>query len=86
MLWWKIIQFGDGKLEIPLVKIPNSPLCPYQAYTNMCKLVPNEKSCLPWSEKLITYPQSQIPGKFCRHHYASPHETESIFKRQQGTC
>jgi hypothetical protein len=28
------------KLEIPLVKIPNSPLCPYQAYTNMCKLVP----------------------------------------------
>jgi len=39
----------------------------------------NEKSCLPWSEKLITYPQSQIPDKFCRHHYASPHETELVW-------
>jgi hypothetical protein len=38
--WSKTIQFGDRKLEIPLVKIPNSPLCSYQAYTNMCKLVP----------------------------------------------
>jgi hypothetical protein len=22
--------------------------------------------------------QSQIPGKFCRHHYSSPHETELV--------
>jgi hypothetical protein len=33
--WSKTIQFGDRKLEIPLVKIPNSPFCPYQAYTDL---------------------------------------------------
>ena len=38
----------------------------------------NENSCLPWREKLITYPQSQIPDKFCRHHSASPYETELV--------
>jgi hypothetical protein len=35
IVWSKTIQSGDRKLEIPLVKIPNSPLCPYQAYTVM---------------------------------------------------
>ena len=44
MLWSETIQFGDRKLEIPLVKIPNSPFCPYQSYTNMCKLFPADNN------------------------------------------
>lgn len=38
--WSKTIQFGDRKLDIPLVKIKDSPLCPYNAFTHMCTLVP----------------------------------------------
>ena len=40
--WSKTIQFGDRKLEIPLVRIRDSPLCPYNAYIRMCTLVPAE--------------------------------------------
>ncbi|CAC5418711.1 unnamed protein product [Mytilus coruscus] len=32
MEWSKTIQFGNRKLELPLVKIKDSPLCPYNAY------------------------------------------------------
>ncbi|CAC5407175.1 unnamed protein product [Mytilus coruscus] len=40
MEWSKTIQFGNRKLELPLVKIKDSPLCPYNAYNRMCTLVP----------------------------------------------
>jgi hypothetical protein len=30
--WSKTIQFGERTLVIPLVSIPDSPLCPFQAY------------------------------------------------------
>jgi hypothetical protein len=33
------IQFGERTLVIPLVSIPDSPLCPVQAYLNMQSLV-----------------------------------------------
>jgi hypothetical protein len=65
MLWSKTIQFGDRKLEIPLVKIPNSPLCPYQAYANMCKLVSTDNNdpafliCHGRVRKVLTYTQYQ---------------------------
>jgi hypothetical protein len=65
ILWYKIIEFGDRKLEIPLVNIPNSPLCPYQAYTNMCKLVPADNNdptfliCHGHVRKVLTYIQYQ---------------------------
>ncbi|CAC5366801.1 unnamed protein product [Mytilus coruscus] len=36
----KTIQFGNRKLELPLVKIKDSPLSPYNAYNRMCTLVP----------------------------------------------
>lgn len=36
--WSKTIQFGNRKLEIPLVKIKDSVLCPYNAYIRMCSL------------------------------------------------
>ena len=37
--WFKTIQFGERTLVIPLVYIPDSPLCPVQAYLNMQSLV-----------------------------------------------
>ncbi|CAG2206337.1 unnamed protein product [Mytilus edulis] len=40
MEWSKTIQFGNRKLELPLVKIKESPLCPYNAYNRMCTLIP----------------------------------------------
>lgn len=37
--WSKTIQFGERELLIPLVSIPDSPLCPVQAFLNMKSLV-----------------------------------------------
>jgi hypothetical protein len=37
--WSKAIQFGERELAIPLLPIPDSPLCPVQAYLNMISLV-----------------------------------------------
>lgn len=39
-LWSKTNQFGQRCHRVPLVAIPNSPLCPVSAFTNMCLLVP----------------------------------------------
>ena len=38
--WTKTRQAGGAPLVIPLVPVHNSPLCPVQAYNNMCRLVP----------------------------------------------
>lgn len=60
--WSKTIQFGQKILQIPLVKIPGSVLCPVTAYLTMCKLIPAKPSdplfSLPRG-KCITYPQFQ---------------------------
>jgi hypothetical protein len=37
--WSKTIQLGERTLVIPLVYIPDSPLCPVQAYLNIQSLV-----------------------------------------------
>ena len=37
--WSKTIQFGERELIIPLVPIPDSPLCPVRAFLNMQSLV-----------------------------------------------
>lgn len=42
----KTIQFGERKLNIPLVSIPGSPLCPVSAYARMLQLIP-APSCSP---------------------------------------
>ena len=41
MRWTKTIQRGERILEIPLVKIPDSILCPVRAYKAMCKAIPS---------------------------------------------
>ena len=38
--WSKTIQFGERKLVIPVVAIPQSVLCPVAAYKSMCHQVP----------------------------------------------
>ena len=38
--WSKTNQFGNRVLELPLLSIPNSPLCPVRLFYPMCELVP----------------------------------------------
>jgi integrase len=40
--WTKTIQFGERILVMPLLSIPNCPLCPVSAFRRMEKLVPGE--------------------------------------------
>lgn len=40
MKWSKTNQFSDREHTLPLLAIPNSELCPVQAYLNMIALVP----------------------------------------------
>ena len=37
--WSKTIQFGGRSLEMPVMAIPGSPICPVQAYKNMLQKV-----------------------------------------------
>lgn len=60
--WTKTIQKGERVLQIPLVKIEDSILCPVRAYKSMCKAVPAQLYSplfiLP-NGKPITYNQYQ---------------------------
>ena len=38
--WSKTIQLGQQVLELPLVRVPNSSLCPVRMFYLMCELVP----------------------------------------------
>ncbi|XP_019616155.1 PREDICTED: uncharacterized protein LOC109463749 [Branchiostoma belcheri] len=38
--WSKTLQFKQKVLRLPLPVIPGHPLCPTQAYLNMCRLLP----------------------------------------------
>ena len=38
--WSQTNQFGKRVLELPLIKIPGSPLCPVRLFYLMCELVP----------------------------------------------
>ena len=40
MNWTKTIQTGDRILQIPLVPIKDSILCPVSAFKKICKLIP----------------------------------------------
>lgn len=56
--WTKTTQFGRV-VEIPLVPIPNSPLCPVQAWENMTTLVPAPPSTpmfvMPRGSRLVPF-------------------------------
>jgi integrase len=67
--WSKTIQFGQRILQIPLLPIPSSPLCPVTAYLNMCKMISVPQTyplfSLPHNSKIcsITYKQLQTSIK-----------------------
>ena len=56
--WSKTNQFGERMLQIPLVEIPGSDLCPFKAFKCMCQIVRAKDSdplfSLP-KKKCITY-------------------------------
>ena len=53
----KTIQFRERQLRIPVLSIPGSPLCPFIAYKDMCKLIPasgnNPAFCLPSLKSVV---------------------------------
>lgn len=60
--WSKTIQFGERKLEMPLIPISGSILCPVSAYFLMCKKVkvnPNDPLFSLSHKKCITYTKFQ---------------------------
>ena len=42
--WSKTIQFGECVLELPLVRIPDSPICPVHLFYLMCEIIPAPQS------------------------------------------
>ena len=47
--WSKTIQFGPRILQIPLIRIPGSVLCPFRAFKTMCQMVKAGMSDPPFS-------------------------------------
>lgn len=67
MKWTKTIQKGERILQIPLVQIKDSILCPVRAYRLMCKIIPTDPESplfvLP-TGKVITYNLFQSKLKY----------------------
>ena len=55
----KTIQFGERLLHIPLLRINDSPLCPFSAYLRMIRLVP--PACRSCPVFLIFGPKGFVP-------------------------
>ena len=59
--WSKTIQFAERSLSIPVIAIPNSPICPVRAFQQMETLVPagsdDPAFCIPGKSSLkpLTY-------------------------------
>ena len=84
MHWSKTIQFGERILQTPLIKIPDSILCPISAYNAMCmkvKAKPEDPLFSLPKGKYITYSHFQIrlrelisklhlnPDLYCSHSF-----------------
>ena len=67
LIWTKTIQAGERILQIPLVPIKDSILCPIKAFKRMCRLIPTSDECplfvLP-NNKVVTYSMFQRKLKF----------------------
>ena len=65
--WTKTIQTGERILQIPLVPIKDSILCPIKAFKRMCKLIPTSSESplfvLP-NNKVVTYNMFQRKLRF----------------------
>ena len=66
----KMIQFGERRLHIPLIRIADSPLCPVSAYLRMIPLVPARR----WSHVFfISGPKVSFPLKSVNFFLLSVH-------------
>jgi integrase len=66
--WSKTIQFGDRIVQIPLLKLDNSPLCPYQAFQDLIKYrkgQSNEPLFILSNGKAVTYYLFQKKFRSC---------------------
>ena len=62
--WSKTNQCGRRLLQVPLVAIPGSVLCPVQAYTQMVQMVPargrSPAFCIPIGDRLVPVEYGQF--------------------------
>ena len=66
--WTKTIQYGERCLELPLIQIKDSVLCPVQAYHSMCKEEEISKDSPLFvlsNKKAVTYAQFQNKLRLC---------------------
>lgn len=67
--WSKTNQTGCRQLMLPLVRIPNSPLCPVAMFSRMCRLCPAHKSAPAFghfnhSNNFVSFSKSQFVQVF----------------------
>ena len=68
--WTKTIQAGERLLQIPLVPIKESILCPVRAFKNMCKTIPTSDESPLFvlsNKKIVTYNMFQRKLRFLLH-------------------
>lgn len=80
--WSKTNQFGKRQIRVPLISIPQSPLCPITAYTNMCMLIPSYKCSAAFQipsvkgNKPVSYRQYQT---FLKHILSKINRNPNIY-------
>ena len=65
--WTKTIQTGERVLQMPLVPIKGSILCPVRAYKKMCKLIPSSDESPLFvlsNNKIVSYNMFQRKLRF----------------------
>ena len=88
--WTKTIQKGERILEIPLIQIPDSILCPVKAYRSMCKAIPavaDSPLFVLSNNKAVNYRLFQSKLKQCIHNIGldSANFTSHGFRRGFAT-
>ena len=90
--WTKTIQAGERLLQIPLVPIKESILCPVRAFKNMCKTVPTSDESPLFvlsNKKIVTYNMFQRKLRFLLHKVGydptkySTHSFRRYFSKQR---
>ena len=67
LTWTKTIQTGERVLQMPLVPIKGSILCPVRAYKKMCKLIPSSDESPLFvlsNNKIVSYNMFQRKLRF----------------------
>lgn len=67
MKWTKTIQKGERILQIPLIQIQDSILCPVYAYRQMCRIIPanlDSPLFILSNKRILTYYQYQAKLRY----------------------